>query len=180
MSWQTISQIVLLVGVLLTAIGGFGSYYFGRTEQNERERISDEKQAALREQIVQLQASTTRMSEQVQLIYQAAKLQEDVWIEVEMKNAPGPITDYLMLLFTSDKGRISGKARIKGSEEIYTFSTTVNNKLSIALRNVWIESEGQYKSPIILQFVITQKTDPEASFSIYTAGFIFSRGQEPH
>ena len=180
LSLQTIFQLVLVVGVVLTAIGTYGSYHYGKEEQDARDRLSDKRQDALKSEISKLQAEAAKTNQKIELIYQAVKPQEDVWMEVEMKNIPGPIADYLLLLFASDKGRISGKARIKGSDELYTFSTTANNRHPVAIRNLWLKSEGQYKTPVVLQFSITERTDPDASFQIYTAGFIFSRGQEPH
>jgi len=180
MSLQTISQLVLALGAVLTMVGGYGSYHFGKKEQEERDLISDQRQDGLKAQIALLQTEIKTNTKQLELIYQAVKVQEDVWMEVEMKNVPGPIADYLLLLFKSDLGRVSGKARIKGSDELYSFSTTANNIHPIALRNVWLKEQSQYRSPVILQFQITERSDPTASFQIYTAGFIFSRGQEPH
>jgi hypothetical protein len=58
---------------------------------------------------------------------------------VEMKNVPPGVTDYLLLLFTSDKGRISGKARIQGSDIISSFSTTVNNKIQTHPKPAWFK-----------------------------------------
>jgi hypothetical protein len=60
---------------------------------------------------------------------------------VEVKNAPPRITDYLLLLFASDKGRISGKVRIKSSETVACFSATVNNRVPVAVRNLWLAKD---------------------------------------
>jgi hypothetical protein len=120
------------------------------------------------------------MNSRVELIYRATKIKEEIWTPVEMKNVPEGVTDYLLLLFQSDKGRVSGKVRIKGSEEIYTFSTTANNRFPIAVRNFWLAEKGQYKVPTILEFMITEKTDVTASLSIYTQGYIDTAGREPH
>lgn len=180
MTLQTASQIVLLFGVLMSAIGGFGSYYYGKLEEKENKRESDKAQNELKGQIKELQANTSQISDKTELIFQALKVKTETWMEVEMKNIPPGITDYLLLLFTSDKGRISGKVRIKGSENISSFSTTVNNRVPVAVRNLWVPKEGQYKIPTIMEFTVTEKTEPDASLSIYTQGFIYSRGQEPH
>ncbi len=180
MTLQTVSQLVLLVGVLLSAIGGFGSYYFGKLEETENERESDIAQNELKARINELQANTSQLSDKTELIYQALKVKEETWMEVEMKNVPPGVTDYLLLLFASDKGRISGKVRIKGSENISSFSTTANNKVPVALRNLWLPKENQYKVPTIMEFTVTEKTEPDASLSIYTQGWIDSRGREPH
>ena len=180
MSLQTVCQLILLAGIILTALGGYGSYHFGRHEKQEADRLANEKQQALKDQIAQLQASTARMSSRVELIYRAAKIKEEIWTPIEMKNVPAGVTDYLLLLFQSDKGRVSGKVRIKGSEELYTFSTTANDRIPIAVRNLWMPEKGQYKVPTILEFLISEKTDATASLSIYTQGWIDTRGREPH
>ncbi len=180
MTLQTISQLILLLGVVLTALGGYGSYHFGKIEEKEKERISDQKQNELNEQITILQANTSQINTKLELIYQAARLREEVWTQVEMKNVPPGVTDYLLLLFRSDKGRITGNVRIKGSQETSSFSTTANNRIPVALRNLWVPDQGQYKVPTVMEFSITEKTNAEASLSIYTQGYIDSRGTEPH
>ena len=93
---------------------------------------------------------------------------------------PPGVTDYLLLLFASDKGRISGKVRIKGSPEVTSFSTTTNNRVPVALRNLWVPEENQYMVPTIMQFKITEKTETSSSLSIFTQGWIDTRGNEPH
>jgi len=180
MTLQTISQIVLLIGVLLSAIGGFGSYYFGKLEEAKNKRESDHAQNELKARISELQANTSQLMDKSELIYQAVKIKEETWVEVEMKNIPPGVTDYLLLLFASDKGRISGKVRIKGSESISSFSTTANNKIPVALRNLWLPKERQYQVPTIMEFAITEKTEQDASLRIYTQGWIDSKGREPH
>ncbi len=180
MTLQTASQIVLLIGVLLSAIGGFGSYYFGKLEEEANKRESEKAQNELKMQIKELQANTFQISEKAELIFQALKVKAETWVEVEMKNVPPGVTDYLVLLFTSDKGRISGKVRIKGSEHTSSFSTTANNRIPVTVRNLWLPKEGQYKAPTIMEFTVTEKTEPDASLSIYTQGWIDSRGREPH
>jgi len=176
---QTVSQLVLLLGVVLTAVGGFGSYYFGKLEEQKNKEESERTQSELRARIQALQANTAQISDRTELIYQAMKIQTETWFDVEMKNVPSGVADYLLLLFTSDKGRISGKVRVKGSEHIASFSTTANSKLPVAVRNAWSLQDGHYNIPTILQFSVTEKTDPDASLSIYTQGWIDSRGTEP-
>jgi cell division protein FtsL len=56
MSLQTVSQLILLAGIILTALGGYGSYHFGRREKEEADRLAEEKQKALRDQIGKLQS----------------------------------------------------------------------------------------------------------------------------
>jgi len=187
MSAQTVSQIILFTGIILTALGGYGSYHYGKEEERERERISDEKQRELKTQVSELQTrleavqeNTSETHKTVNLIYQATKITEEEWTEVELKNVPPGVTDYILLLFASDKGRVSGKVRIKGSDEVYSFSTTANNKIPLALRNLWLPDKGQYKVPTIMEFAVTEKTEDDASLSVYTQGWIDTRGREPH
>ena len=180
MTLQTVSQIVIVIGVILSAIGTYGSYHYGKLEEAENKRQSDITENELKAEIKALRANTSQINDKAELIVQALKIQKEIWMEVEMKNVPPAVTDYLLLLFASDKGRITGKVRIKGSNDIYMFSTTANNKVPIALRNLWLHKEGQYKVPTIMEFVVTEKTDPDSSLSIYTHGWIDRRGQEPH
>jgi hypothetical protein len=80
----------------------------------------------------------------------------------------------------SNIGRISGKVRIKGSQDVSPFYTTVNNTVPVAVRNLWVPAEGKYKIPTIMEFSITEKPTPDASLRIYTAGWVDSQGREPH
>ncbi len=180
MTLQTISQLVLFVGVLLSAIGGFGSYYYGKVEEEENKRNSSKVQDELKAQIRELEVNTSHISDKTELIFQALKVKAETWMEVEMRNVPQGVADYLLLFFTSDKGRISGKVRIKGAQSISSFSTTANNKVPVAVPNLWLPQEGQYQVPTIMEFTVTEKTEPDASLSIYTHGWIDSMGQEPH
>ncbi len=180
MTLQTLSQLILLCGIILTALGGYGSYHFGKIEEKKKEEIASKEQNILKEQLAQLQSNTTDIQQMMELVYQESKALEEVWTEVEMKNVPPSVTDYLLLLFISDKGRIAGKVRVKGSEYISSFSTTANDKTPIALRNLWLPSENQYKVPTIMEFTISEKTEADSTLSIYTAGWIDTRGTEPH
>jgi hypothetical protein len=176
MPYQTICQGFMVLGLILTGLAGYGSYHFGNIEQSVRDKKADE----LKNEISSLKAMTAKISEQFSLIYQS-KVGDDVdWKELEMKHVPPGVTDYLLLLFTSDKGRISGKVRIKGSVEETSFSTTANNEIPVALRNLWVPEENQYRVPTVMQFMITEKTDPNSSLSILTRGYIDTRGNEPH
>ena len=184
MTYQTIFQWLMVSGIILTGLAGYGSYHFGNIEQSVRDKKTDE----LKNQVSSLEAMTAKITKQNKLIYQSIvgddadwKVGDDAdWKELEMKRVPPGFTDYLLLLFTSDKGRISGKVRIKGSTEETSFSTTANNKIPVALRNLWVPEENQYRVPTVMQFMITEKTDPNASLSIFTHGFIDTRGNEPH
>ena len=85
-----------------------------------------------------------------------------------------------MLLFAADKGRISGKVRIKGSTITSSFSTTANWNIPVAVPNLWLAKAEHYQVPTMPEFAITQKTEPDAVLSIFTQGWIDSRGREPH
>lgn len=180
MTPQTISQIVLFIGVLLSALGGFGSYYYGKLDEENNKREADAAQNALKTQIQELQAHTSKISDKTELIAQALNVKAEIWMEVEMKNVPPGVADYLLLLFASDKGRIVGKVRIKGSENVSLFSTTANNRIPVAVRNLWVPKDRQYKVPTILEYTVTEKTELNASLSIYTQGWLDSRGREPN
>jgi hypothetical protein len=156
---------------------GFGSYYFGGIEDTERQRVSEGIQSNLRAQITALQRDFDSRTE---LIFQALGIKQDIWITVEMRNVPSGVADYLLLLFKSDKGRISGKVRIKGSESISYFSTTANSTIPVAVPNLWLPKDDSYQVPTILEFAVVQKTDSHSTLSVYTAGWIDTRGREPH
>lgn len=47
MTPQITSQIVLLCGVLLSAAGGFGSFYFGKVEEKQNREASGKTQSDL-------------------------------------------------------------------------------------------------------------------------------------
>jgi hypothetical protein len=180
MTLQTISQLGLLAGIIMTALGGFGSYYFGKIDDAEKDRKHEQEQQQLQSQLTALQESTSQINANVALIFKATGLKDDVWTTIEMKNVPPGVTDYLLVLFATDKGRVTGKVRIKGSQDISSFSTTVNNTIPVVVRNLWVPTERQYKVPTVMEFLITDKTSPEASLSIYTAGYVGSAGREPH
>lgn len=169
MTAQTWCQLVAALGILLTTAGGLGSYYYGNRE-------SDEKQRDLKSQIASLQAN---LGKKIDLFYEALKVKQDVWIAIKTDTVP-PTSAYLLLLFKSDKGRISGKIRVQGSENISYFSTTANDTMPIAVPNLWLPQERHYKTPIIVEFAVTEKTVADASLSIFTQGWIDDLGQEPH
>jgi hypothetical protein len=173
MSAQTICQIVVGIGALISLIGTFGSYHFGKKEQAVQRRATEAAQAAVTMQLASISRNT-------ELLVQAANVKPDVWTEVEMKNVPPGVTDYLLLLFVADKGRISGKVRIRGAERTSLFSTTANSRVPVAVPNLWLPDQKSYKVPTILEFAVTEKTEPDAALTIFTQGWIDSRGTEPH
>lgn len=187
MSLQTLSQIILAIGIILTAFGGFGSYHFGKEEEKDKERVSEEAQRKLTDQIVDLKSElesvrskTSQIDEKVDLIFKASGFVKEKWTEIPLKHVPEGVADYVVLLFASDKGRVSGKVRIKYSRDEYPFSTTANNRIPVAVRNLWLPEKGHYKVPTVLEFLVSEKTEVDASLSIYTQGWIDTRGREPH
>jgi hypothetical protein len=183
MTLQTASQILMLVGVVISAIGVFGSYHYGKNEEKSYNEKADKTQHELKAKIEELQASTSKIEKGMELIFEAVKVKEDTWMEVEMKNIPQGVTDHLLLLFKSDKGNISGKVRIKGSKDIYSFSTIANEGIPLTVRNLWLPEEGKYKDPTIMEFAVTEKTELDASLKIFTAGWIHDLGKpfgKPH
>jgi hypothetical protein len=177
MTPQVVCQIILLIGVMLSAAGGFGSFYFGKLEDRQGRKGASEAQLELKAQIAKLQNNFDSKTDQ---IFQAMNVRPDIWTAVEMNNVPPGVTDYLLLIFKSDRGRISGKVRVRGSENVASFSTTVNDTMPVAVANLWLPKEKQYKSPTIIEFAITEKTVADAKLSIFTQGWIDSRGREPH
>jgi len=169
MTAQTICQLVVMLGIILTALGGAGAYIYGKREDSEQQRVFDGKLAAL-------QASADKNTH---MLFQALDVKKDVWIPVEMNNVPPGIADYLLVLFRSDKGRISGKVRVQGSQTISSFSTSANANNPVAVPNVWSDASQTYKTPTVLEFAVTEKIDPTAGLQILTRGWIDSRGQEP-
>ncbi len=197
MTLQTFFQIVLFIGIILSAfggsgpnysinalyvgisfsaIGGLGSYLCGKFE-------ADKTQQELKAEIKELRADTSKTRKLLELIFEGPNVKKETWMEVEMKNVPQGVTDQLLLLFKSDKGIISGKVRIKGSKDIYLFSTIPNDHIPLAVRNLWLPNEGKYKEPTIMEFAVTEKTEPDASLKIFTAGYIQDLGKpfgKPH
>src|SRR5262249_15091796 len=114
------------------------------------------------------------------LIFEALNVTQDVWTAVKIDSVPPGVADYLLLLFKSNKGRISGKVRVQGSSHVAYFSTTTNDTLPVAVPNLWVPQENQYKIPTVIEFAITEKTASDATISIFTQGWVDRRGREPH
>ena len=86
MSYQTLSHIVIVVGVVLTAAGGFGSYYYGKKDAARKERESAIEQKKLKNRINALQNDTASIDNKVNLIYKSMIWEKGKWQEVEMKH----------------------------------------------------------------------------------------------
>jgi hypothetical protein len=173
MTSQAIAQLVVFVAAIIAAGGTFAAHYFGEQDKKRQRKETEAAQAANA-------ALLAKISQNTEVLLKAANVKPDVWTEVEMVNVPPGVADYLLLLFVSNKGRISGKVRIKGSESTSWFSTTANARIPVAVPNLWVPEQKQYKVPTILEFSITEKTSPDAGLSILTTGWVDTRGQEPH
>jgi flagellar basal body-associated protein FliL len=181
MSLQTWSHIAIFVGVLLTAGGGLGSYYFGKREDEKKEVQSAAAQTklqkrvnALQGKLSQIQSNTESIDQKISLIFKSSETKKNKWNEVKV-SAP-VFADYIVVLFRSSSGDISGNARIRGTKEIYPFSTKVNNRLPLAVHNLWLQDKKQYMSNPILEYEITETSDEKNTLSIFSAGYRMSSG----
>ena len=181
MSLLTWSHIVIFIGVFLTAAGGFGTYYFGKMEADKKGKASTAAQGKLQNRIKDLQkelgliqANTTSIDEKISLIFESNEARKHKWNEVKVI-AP-VIADYILLLFRSSMGKISGNVRIKGAKEIYPFSTLVNNKIPLAIHNLWLPDKKQYQADPTLEYEIVESSDEKDSLKIFSAGFRMSTG----
>lgn|GEM_PF-2614786 len=179
MSLQTISQLVLVLGIILTGVGTFGAYHFGKQEDDEKDRLSNQKQAELQKELTDLKSMNTRMDANIDLLVRTAIPKSEIWAQIDASSYAPPTAAYINLLFKSDKGLIAGKVRIKGSSETYSFSTTSNNEIPIAVRNVWDADSKSYKTPTTVEYLVTEKSNISANLSIYTHGWIDALGNEP-
>jgi hypothetical protein len=178
MSPQYISQFMVLVGVLISALGAFGSYHYGKQEERRASETAANRETALNDQLAKFQ---TTLDTKTDLILKSVLVKPDntTWLSFTASMIPPGVADYLLLLFIADKGRISGKIRVKGSQSVSLFSTTANARNPVAIPNSRELGAAQYRVPTVLEYSITESTVPDAKLSILTAGFIDTRGQEP-
>jgi flagellar basal body-associated protein FliL len=181
MSLLTLSHIVVFFGLFLAALGGFGTYHFGKKEADKKDKASVADREKLQNRINDLQkelgliqSSTTSIDEKITLLYESNQAKKHKWNEVKIR-AP-VIADYVFLLFRSSMGKISGNARLKGSKEIYPFSTLVNNKIPLAVHNLWLPDKKQYQEGPTLEYEIVETSDEKDSLKIFSAGFHMSTG----
>lgn len=181
MSLLTLSHIVILLGILLTALGGFGTYYFGKIEADKKETVSAKAQEKLQVRIKDLQkelgllqTNTSSIDDKISLIFESNEAKKKKWNEVKVI-AP-VIADYVFLVFRSSMGKISGNVRLKGAKEIYPFSTLVNNKIPLAIHNLWLPGKKQYQADPTLEYEIVETSDEKDSLKIFSAGFRMSTG----
>ena len=176
MSPQTahgISQIAFVVGIIVTALAGWASYCYGHRRAKEKDRI-------IRQQLNDLNANTTGINKKRDLILRISAAPNETWTEIILETVPGSVAGYILMLFTSDRGRVSGKVRIKGSHEEYPFSTTANDRFPIVIRNLWVLETRHDKVPVVLEWIITEKTEAGASLNMWTEGWLETHDREPH
>jgi hypothetical protein len=172
---------VACIGAVVSALGGWGAAYVARTSAEadataSRVRLERDK-ADLNAKLEKFEAALNQNTEQ---IFKAMNIKRDVWQSVTIDSVPPGVTDYILLLFRSDRGRISGKARVQGAKAEVSFSTTVNDTIPVAVPNLWLPDQKQYKSPTVVEFALTEMTDAGATLTVLTKGWIDSRGREPH
>jgi len=87
-----------------------------------------------------------------QLLYESS-VSRVTWEEIEtIKIVPWlPIgIQHYFLIFKADIGSIRGRIRVKGSKDLYSFSTNANDKMPLTIHNLWIPDTNQYQHfPVI-------------------------------
>jgi hypothetical protein len=175
---QIFWYVVILVGALVVAGGGLMSSI-------ETKRSGDRDQAELRKRYETVQGELKKfeasLEQHITKVLDAVSAKPDEnWRSIPLSAFPAEIADYALVLFRSSGGRISGKVRLKGSKAETLFSTSANNNIPLAVPNTWDADTGHYRTPATLEYIVTAAIDPEARLTIFTAGWIDSRGTEPH
>ena len=160
----------ILIGAIVAAAGGFGSSIY-------KDRAATRDKAALQTRFDAVQSQLTKFealqNKNTQTIIDAfAAKPNDQWQSVELTNIPGQVADFALMLFRADRGRISGKVRIRGSNKETFFSTSSNDRLPLAIPNAWDPATSSYRSPTFLEYAVAETTEPSAHLSILTAGWI--------
>jgi hypothetical protein len=175
---QIFWYVVILFGALVVAGGGFMSSI-------ETKRSGDRDQAELRTRYEMVQGELKKFEATLdkhttKVLDAVTAKPDDNWRSIQLDNFPAEVADYALLLFRSSGGRIAGKVRLKGSKSETLFSTSANNNIPLAVPNAWDPNTGHYRIPATLEYVVTAATNPDARLTILTAGWIDSRGTEPH
>jgi len=53
---QTLSQVAVVIGIVLTGLSGFGAYYYGRVAQDAKDSAAVEREGSLRANVDKLVA----------------------------------------------------------------------------------------------------------------------------
>lgn len=147
-------QCMVLFGAIISAVGAFGLAHYKDAESAR----SSEK---IREELATIKTNTS-------ILVQSVSVKQDTWVSLKLDMVPRGVADYLLMLFRSDRGRMIGKVRVQGSDKISTFSTTANDKLPVSIPNLW--RGDQYATPTIIEYSVTETSDPAARLTILTAG----------
>ena len=168
------SNAIMLFGAVLAAGGSFSAYYFG----NKVNKLSEDKMQStlsiVDQKVDGVDDKLTGIDHKLTLIAETNDSQKHKWNEAKII-APA-IADYVMLIFKSTGGRISGNCRIKGTDVIYPFSTDVNDKIQLAVKNKWQEEKGNYTEDPFLEYEIIQKSQDMDTLKIFTAGYKMAFG----
>ena len=168
-----LSQIAFVVGIIVTALAGWASYCYGHRRAKEKDRI-------ISQHLEDLKTHTPGINKKRELILRVSAAPNEKWTEIILGTVPGAVADYILMVFTSEKGRVSGKVRIKGSHEEYPFSSTANDSIPVVIRNLWVPETRHYKVPVVLEWIITEKTEADASLSMWTEGWLETHDRKPH
>lgn len=171
MSLLTLSHIFILAGIIITGLGGFGSYYFGKKE-------SDQKDAEFETKLNEIRTDTSSnvdMSKKIyQILVKTTEGPKKEWNSIRMIEVAdwfgGEGIDYMYFVFKSSSGVIRGNLRINDTEEVYSFSTMTNTNLPIAVRNLYLLEKGHFRKFPTIEYKVTEKTDPFATLSIVMVG----------
>jgi hypothetical protein len=122
------SNVAILTGVILSGVGGFGAYYFGKKLEKEKDKETEVSERELKGTIDQLSNDARALKEQMkpfeqiaktlypnmQLEAAMAKLQEDVVTyqkrtrDLELKVAPRRINAATQEYLSKELGKIGG------------------------------------------------------------------------
>jgi hypothetical protein len=73
-SLQTLSSAAIALGVVLTALGGFGQHYFGKKAQQEKEAAQSQKEALVEAERTAQAASQAELQHRRQVLAQLRQL----------------------------------------------------------------------------------------------------------
>jgi hypothetical protein len=169
------------LGAVLSAAGGWGASYVARTSAEADAAVATARLESDKAELnAKLEKFETALNQNTEPVFRAMNIKRETWLAVAIDSVPPGVTDYILLLFKSDRGRISGRVRVKGSQVETSFSTTVNDTIPVSVRNLWVPDQKQYQVPTVIEFAVTETTDAGAALTILTKGWIDSRGREPH
>ena len=140
--------------------GIFNKFYFCNYRKNniidplKHERLIKEEHDKIQKNLQKIEVPTKGNFDEIK------------WLEKVINEVATGMTTKILLLFKSSNNRITGKVRVKGTNDEYLFSTTVNNLNPI---NLDIPLDCNY--PIIIEYSITDQVNPKAILSIHLDSF---------